>query len=104
MEAQHAADSQDAGAGYGAQWINDICPDGAAGGLAEEEAAPEKSELSYVEKKIKAAYDAVVARGDLHPTDEAIAARLPLGRKGQPYSRETVNRYRNKMRKRGIEV
>lgn len=61
-------------------------------------------DLTYPERRIKRVYDQIVAEGQLHPTDEVIAARLPLGRKGQPYARETVNRYRVKMRKRGIEV
>ncbi len=69
-----------------------------------EGAARARIELSYPEMKIKAAYDQIVAEGYLYPTDETIAARLPLSRKGQPYTRETVNRYRGKMRKRGIDV
>ncbi len=60
--------------------------------------------LNYAEQKIKEVFDRIVAKGQLHPTDDAIAAQLPIGRKGQPYTRETVNRYRNKMRGRGIEV
>lgn len=61
-------------------------------------------ELSYQEQKIKQVYDAIVTEGELHPTDERIAAKLPIGQKGTPYARETVNRYRRKMRKRGIKV
>lgn len=63
-----------------------------------------ETKLAYTEQRIKDTYDLIVAEGQLHPTDETIAARLPLGPKGQPYTRETVNRYRNKMRKRGIGV
>lgn len=60
-------------------------------------------ELTYDEQKILKAYNALLEDG-LHPSDEAIAARLPLGRKGKPYSRETVNRKRQEMRKKGIQV
>lgn len=60
--------------------------------------------LSYVEQRIKEIYDLIISNGELYPTDEAIAANLPLGRKGQPYTRETVNRYRVRMRGRGIVV
>lgn len=60
--------------------------------------------LNYMEQKIKAVYDLIVSEGNLYPTDETIAARLPMGRKGQPPARETVNRYRNRMRERGIDV
>lgn len=61
-------------------------------------------ELSYSERKIKEAYDRIIEKGEFHPTDEAIANELPIGRKGEKLSRETVNRYRNKMRRRGVEV
>ena len=60
--------------------------------------------LDYTERKIKDAYDRLVSEGQLSPTDEVLAARLPIGPRGKAYTRETVNRYRNKMRRRGIEV
>lgn len=60
--------------------------------------------LNYIEQKIKDAYDRIVSERELYPTDDAIAARLPIGRKGQPITRETVNRYRRKMRRRDIKV
>lgn len=59
--------------------------------------------LNYIEEKILAAFSKLRDEG-LHTSDEAIAAHLPESRKGQPYSRETVNRYRNNMRKRGFDV
>ena len=60
-------------------------------------------EMNFLEGKIKEIYDKYIDSSQI-PTDEMIAIKLPNSRKGQPYTRETVNRYRNKMRKRGIDV
>jgi len=68
-----------------------------------QDTSPQSHKLKYVEQKIKAAYDEFLKQKQ-SPTDEDIAAKLPLNSRGQPYVRETVNRYRNAMRKRGIEV
>lgn len=68
-----------------------------------EKPKPENQQLSYIEKKIKEAYDAFMANGD-YPTDEMIAGKIPRSRTGEQYSREEVNRKRNRMRRRGIEV
>jgi hypothetical protein len=59
--------------------------------------------LDYLESKILQAYHDL-EKEDLSPTDERIAARLPESRKGQPYTRETVNRKRQAMRGRDIQV
>jgi hypothetical protein len=59
--------------------------------------------LDYMETKILQACKDLRAE-KMFPTDDLIAARLPYGQKGQPYTRETVNRKRNKMRERGIDV
>jgi hypothetical protein len=64
---------------------------------------PKPNQLSYVESKILAEVNRLRAAG-VTPTDEMVAARLPLGPKGRSYSRETVNRYRRRMRTRGIDV
>ncbi|MCG3140705.1 MAG: hypothetical protein HDKAJFGB_01821 [Anaerolineae bacterium] len=38
------------------------------------------------------------------PPDEAVAAKIGLNPRGQPYTRETINRERSKLRKMNVEV
>lgn len=70
------------------------------------EPSPEEEdddEGDYLESKILQAREALLEE-DLPDTDANIAARLPSSRKGNPYTREWINRVRNRMRRRGIEV
>lgn len=62
-----------------------------------------EQQLQYLEKKIYDAYHDYLKDG-IKPSDEEIAAKLPRSNKGKYYTRETVNRKRNHMRKRGIDV
>lgn len=63
----------------------------------------ETDELDYLEKKILMIVQPL--RNDGQPTgDENVAARLPTNSRGRPYSREWINKKRNAMRKRGIDV
>ena len=60
-------------------------------------------QLNYLETKILEAVQALRREGQ--PTgDEYVAARLPMNSRGKSYSREWINRNRNAMRKRGIDV
>ncbi|HLB49664.1 MAG TPA: hypothetical protein VJL59_21830 [Anaerolineales bacterium] len=56
---------------------------------------------NHLESKILEVCRALKVEG-LHPSDELVATRLPLSRKGTSYTREHICRVRNAMRKRGI--
>ncbi|MBM3131368.1 MAG: hypothetical protein FJ009_22435 [Chloroflexi bacterium] len=68
-----------------------------------EEEGDDEDEGGCLESKILQARQALLDE-DLPDTDANIAARLPPSRKGHPYTREWINRVRNRMRRRGIEV
>lgn len=59
--------------------------------------------LSPLQKKILQTVQAL-SKDYVIPPHEVVAAKLGLNPRGQPYTRETINRERSKMRKMGIEV
>jgi len=72
-----------------------------SGGIAPDQG--QGAPLGYAERKILDVVSKLRA-ADMPATDDAVAAKLPLGPKGKMYTRETVNRYRRKMRGNGIDV
>lgn len=86
-----------------AAWGKDFYAEAGDGNGKPNEKRKPAEQMSYIEGKILQVYIDLQASG-LPTTDEMIAARLPLGPKGKNCARETVNRKRNKMRRRGIEV
>ena len=75
-----------------------------AGNLAEaiRNKWPARPTLTELQKKILIAYDNLNKDGT--PNNEAIAARLGINNRGQPYTGTTVSRERSKMRNMNIDI